>query len=653
VKNVKYIILGLLLASSTAITAHAKDPSIPELEISDDSSLDEKSLDPLLEVSAPGETAKTADQNAIAAPNALLSGNTAETGEKKKILDKAIKEVFEEPKKDEAAAPAKVEEKAAEKAPEATSEFDSVEVTATGSAEKPKSTEAPKIDEAADPLSIDNSVEDLELPEDMKEPDTKPADAKSAEKAIEIKPVEKTAVKDEAVKPIESAVPALPVTEPVTITPKKEEKAEVKPAEKTEIKKEIKVKEKATVAPDKFKLAKPKAKVKKKLALPKATPKSLREDYLQPRASVAPVYNNIVPITPVATPVNFPAGTKPIQDIGAPQNTVPIVPTTSSNPAKKAPASLKQSSIEKDELDAIQEFPSKKKALAVKSDINIDRGGFADPFIGKGNSPQTAADEPIDALAEASYTKEDNAAADNGSSEAPVVDFSDTSEDINALQGSNPASKPQSFYMQDAGLEMEVKDAPKNSVNVMKNAYEALQVGQYESAIKYYNEALEQNPNNKKALFGVATAYHMSKDYEKAKEAYLKIINMDPNYWPAVNNYIILVTEENPEKSIGRLEELYTRNPDFAAIPAQLGNLYYKKGNAQKAVEYYVSAVRLDPKNVEYRYNLALILEKTSRKEDAAQLYRSLLDDAAQGTKLPENPITIKDRYDQLISKQS
>ena len=142
----------------------------------------------------------------------------------------------------------------------------------------------------------------------------------------------------------------------------------------------------------------------------------------------------------------------------------------------------------------------------------------------------------------------------------------------------------------------------------------------------------------------------MSKDYEKAKETYLKIINLDPKFTPAVNNYIILVTEENPEKSIPRLEDLYSKNPTFSAIPAQLGSLYYKKGDVQKSVEYYTTAVKLEPRNIEYRYNLALILEKTSRKKEAATLYRTLLEDAAQGQKLPENPNAIKDRYDQLIS---
>lgn len=629
-KNIKYIVLGLILTSFANIAAYAEDPALPKLELPGDNDPilndEESSLDPLLEISTSDSpsVAKPKEQDSIANPNPLLSGNS-KTGEKKEILDKAIKEVFEEPKKDAVKAETKENHETT---------VDDVTVTATGSSdsETPPEVpaEAPKVDEAADPFMEDPLLDS-------------PQDTKQAEKPEPKN--EDIIVSPATVTPAET-FPA--IAEPAIISePKKEAKPEK--AEKAEP--EVKTEEKAAVAPEKFKQKKAKAKTtpKKQVVFPKKTPRSLREDYLQPHPNNStyievPANNSYPANMPNATPSGFPPNTRPINDVNTPALTpVPV-------PSRKLPNSFKQGALEEDELDVIQEFPSKKKVLEVKEDISIDRGDFSDPF---GGSSNTTGSKSSDALLETPYknVKEGNT-QNSQTSDAPVVDFSDTSslEDISAQQ---EGSKPQNFYMEETGLQVEVKDAPKNSLNIMKNAYEALQVGQYESAIRYYSEALEQNPSNKKAMFGIATAYHMSKDYEKAKETYLKIIKLDPDYWPAVNNYIILVTEENPEKSITRLEELYARNPSFAAIPAQLGNLYYKNGNIQKSVEYYVSAIKLEPKNIEYRYNLALILEKTSRREEAAGLYKSLLDDAAKGAQLPENPVSIKDRYDQLLSKQS
>ena len=113
----------------------------------------------------------------------------------------------------------------------------------------------------------------------------------------------------------------------------------------------------------------------------------------------------------------------------------------------------------------------------------------------------------------------------------------------------------------------------------------------------------------------------------------------------------MLVSEENPASSISKLEELRQKNPDFAAIPAQLGSLYYNNGKLNKAIKCYIDALKIESGNIDYKYNLAVILEKAGNYRDAAEVYRSLLEDSAEGKKLPENPIVIKDRYDMLTSK--
>jgi tetratricopeptide (TPR) repeat protein len=509
----------------------------------------------------------------------------------KEILNKAIDEVFEDPTKGEA-------KPAAEP------------VTTENTAPQPAIPAG--IDEAsAPPIPVD---EDPILDPTLDDPKTEaPAPTAPALPAVENTPAQPKA---EEVK----------IEEPKAEEPKVEEpKAEEKP-------KEVE----APAVTEEKKAPVKKAKAKKKLSLPKQTPRSLREDYREPD------FNSgsgviLAPTQPTITP-GFPPNTRPINGTQMPS----LKP--SNNPLAPPELTSENSSDLEDDISVIQEWPSKKKALKLdESKINIDRSGFNDPFADKTQEPEENTEEVKAITDNQPLTPESK-----DTSEVPVVDLSETAS-LAETTVSKKSTPSEDFYMEDSDLSVEVKDAPKSNLGNMKNAYEALRVGQYESAIKYYNEVLADSPNNNKALFGIATAYQMSKENEKAKETYLKIIQNSPDFWPAVNNYIILITEENPDKSIPKLEELYSRNPTFAAIPAQLGNLYYKKGDVERSIEYYINAVTLEPKNIEYRYNLALIFEKSSRKEDAAALYKTLLDDAAKGAALPESTLSIKNRYEQLI----
>jgi len=213
-----------------------------------------------------------------------------------------------------------------------------------------------------------------------------------------------------------------------------------------------------------------------------------------------------------------------------------------------------------------------------------------------------------------------------------------------------PAAKPKNFYMRDKDLKVEVKSINKESTKYISLAKDAIEVGQYESAIPYYKELVKKNPQNKKLRFGLATSYHKAKQYDNARKAYLETIKMDKNYWPAVNNYIILISEEKPQNAEEELENLWIKNPKFAGIPAQLGNIYYKKKNYSKASEYYIEAVKLDNDNINYLYNLAIVLENNNDKKSAAQVYKRIAEYNGDEFRLPESKSDLMKRYYSLVS---
>ncbi len=308
-----------------------------------------------------------------------------------------------------------------------------------------------------------------------------------------------------------------------------------------------------------------------------------------------------------------------------------------------------------DILNQLTHLPPRKRDFVVKNAVSVERGDFKDPFY------EELAENPEPA----STTTPNLTSIEGGEQITPGNNVKKTElGDLKIKETKEVVSTevapviPKSltraeFFVKDKNLNVEVKSGNNNLVKDKKNAYDALNLGMYESAISYYKKVIENNPNDKNALFGLATSYHKAKQYDKAKNAYLNLIKRDKNYFPAINNYIILVTERNADDAIPKLTELWKKNPYYPGIPAQIANLYYKKNNLQKAAEYYLQAINIDPDNLEYKYNVAVILEKMGEAKLAARYYKSLLDEAAKGQELPEDPLTIRDRYFFLMSDQS
>jgi tetratricopeptide (TPR) repeat protein len=73
-----------------------------------------------------------------------------------------------------------------------------------------------------------------------------------------------------------------------------------------------------------------------------------------------------------------------------------------------------------------------------------------------------------------------------------------------------------------------------------------------------------------------------------------------------------------------------TRNQDVAAEYYNVGNAYAGLGQFDKAALYYRDAVRLDPSNVQARYNLALALIRTQNTSEAREVLARLLSDDPQ-----------------------
>lgn len=223
---------------------------------------------------------------------------------------------------------------------------------------------------------------------------------------------------------------------------------------------------------------------------------------------------------------------------------------------------------------------------------------------------------------------------DDGDFEEITID-ADTEED----------SKPK--------FELTVTDGnpDKDELELRITALKALSVGQYESAIALYKKILRKTPQDRDALFGLATAYHKSGERKQARNAYGNLLKLYPKFEDGINNFISLASAEAPEHALRELQQIQKSNPKFPAIFAQKGLIYSKLGDKKQAIKNMAYALKLEPDNNNYKYNLAIFLDEVGSNEYAAQLYQELLKASYSGEQIPIGRKVLEERVS-LITAQ-
>ncbi|MBY0429688.1 MAG: tetratricopeptide repeat protein, partial [Rhodospirillales bacterium] len=188
--------------------------------------------------------------------------------------------------------------------------------------------------------------------------------------------------------------------------------------------------------------------------------------------------------------------------------------------------------------------------------------------------------------------------------------------------------------------------------NQLEAAYTALIRGQYETAGQLYRDAVQRNPRNASAQLGLASAMHKLNRTAEARDAYEKVLGLDPRNREALSNLLTLTAAESPVAAVERLRELRRGNPDFSPIPAQIANILARQGQTGEAIAEFQQALALAPENTLYRFNLAVLQDRAGMSREAAANYEAVLAAMAGGSvSLPLVPQQIRDRAAFLKSR--
>lgn len=143
--------------------------------------------------------------------------------------------------------------------------------------------------------------------------------------------------------------------------------------------------------------------------------------------------------------------------------------------------------------------------------------------------------------------------------------------------------------------------------------------------IPQYLYNIKQNPNDVNSLFGLGNVYVSLQDYEKAKNTYLKIIDIEPSNDIALNN---------------------------------LGSVYQQKGDFKKAEEMFGQAIQINGENGRYYLERGKIRHKNNDIESAkvdygqATTYNPDLYEAYYYKFILYSESTLKDKTEALKAAQ-
>ncbi len=116
----------------------------------------------------------------------------------------------------------------------------------------------------------------------------------------------------------------------------------------------------------------------------------------------------------------------------------------------------------------------------------------------------------------------------------------------------------------------------------------------YVQAISEYRLALQENPDDEAALFGLAMAQSQIGQNAEAIQSYLAILKLDPKLWEAeVNIGMLLLKQQNGSDALTHFQNAERLNPNNFRIHYYMAKTHELLGDPAQAETLYVQALEL------------------------------------------------------------
>lgn len=152
------------------------------------------------------------------------------------------------------------------------------------------------------------------------------------------------------------------------------------------------------------------------------------------------------------------------------------------------------------------------------------------------------------------------------------------------------------------------------------------QAGRYTQAIKFISLAIEKKPSHSGYYRDLGLAFRLAGRMEDAISAFKQSVQIDP---PDGAAWILLgeiyQAQGASEKAAAAFKEALQITPDDADLHNKLGNAYSAQGEYEKAVKSFKQALHIQPEFVEAHYNLGNAFRDLDQLDHAADAYQSAI----------------------------
>ena len=142
----------------------------------------------------------------------------------------------------------------------------------------------------------------------------------------------------------------------------------------------------------------------------------------------------------------------------------------------------------------------------------------------------------------------------------------------------------------------------------------------YDDAIDFLHKELKQNDKRLDIHFKLATAYTSKMDASNAEKHYLTILKYEPSSQTALNNLAWLYFQQNNPNALSFAEKAYKIEPNNYSILDTYGYILVKKGRFKEGIAALEHAVKLESRDLNVRYHLAMAYAMIKKKESALDI---------------------------------
>lgn len=163
-----------------------------------------------------------------------------------------------------------------------------------------------------------------------------------------------------------------------------------------------------------------------------------------------------------------------------------------------------------------------------------------------------------------------------------------------------------------------------------------------------YSSYIEDGENDAEDLAVYAFYSWRKGELARAQQYYEQALEKSPDDLRVLYQYVLLLTYIDPDRAAEKLQEHKANYPSIAhAIDYEIGNIYRRKGQPLKALEYYNSATQTDPEYAEPYLARAEMYEKASQYflmlHELEQLEKTGYESAAMYSRMASVYVIVKD----------